>query len=233
MGFQGNLQSTVFEGITSQRYGDLEDAQGKNIGGLGKWFPPPHLFYLNYDVGMDGTLFNKNLTIHNVQDIGPRVGQARDSVALGSGSGYALSLKIGCNTCTVDTYSTVRPDGFMDVLPSNGLTISNVTATYNSAFISGLYPGWRWPASPYANLTFKNISLTDTAAVNVGLPIGRAVPPAGNVQNVNIVFNNVNVTVNAWGGTSPETLISEVQGQGANSSRNYLIKNTNTKLVGN
>jgi len=44
-GWVGGLGNSVFENIESQRYGDLQDAQGKNVGGIGKWFAPPHLFY--------------------------------------------------------------------------------------------------------------------------------------------------------------------------------------------
>jgi hypothetical protein len=65
-----------------------------------------------------------------------------------------------------------RPDGFMDVLGSNGVTVSNVTASYDSAFTNNMYPGWRFPASGYTNLKYQNISLTDTAASTTSGPSG-------------------------------------------------------------
>src|SRR5208282_627634 len=115
------VQDATFENITSHRYGDLQDANGGNVGGIGKWFAPPHLFYLNYVTDGDPALFNTNIQIRNVVDDGPRVGVARDKGGSDSISGYALSLKIGCIDCVVDTYSSSRPDGFLDVLPSNNL----------------------------------------------------------------------------------------------------------------
>ncbi len=86
---------------------------------MGKWFAPPHLFYLSYAPNGDPALFNSNIRIRNVLDDGPRVGAARDKAASDGLSGYALSLKLGCVDCSVDNYITTRPDGFLDVLPSD------------------------------------------------------------------------------------------------------------------
>src|SRR4029077_7646358 len=77
MGWVGSVRDAVFENIQSHRYGDLQDARGQNVGGVGKWFAPPHLFYLNYLVDGDPALFNRNIRIHDVVDAGPRVGTAR------------------------------------------------------------------------------------------------------------------------------------------------------------
>ncbi len=88
MGWQGNLQNAMFENITSGRYADLQDAQGKNVGGIGKWFPPPHLFYLNYPTAGDSRLFNTNIHLDSVLDAGPRLGTARDK------GGYRLDQRL-------------------------------------------------------------------------------------------------------------------------------------------
>jgi hypothetical protein len=197
MGWQGNLRDATFDNVQSHRYGDLQDANGGNTGGIGKWFPPPHLFYLNYNYNSDGDpeLFNSNIHISNVIDSGPRVGVARDKGGADGMSGYALSLKVGCTKCSVDQYSSTRPDGFMDVLPSDGLTVSNVTATYDSAFLNGVFPGGiRFPANGYRNVVFENVVLKDMADSPVKEPIGNA--PSS--TNSGIVFKNVQIVLNRW-----------------------------------
>jgi hypothetical protein len=196
MGWVGGIQNATFENIQSHRYADLQDATGGNVGGAKKWFAPPHLFYFSYAAGGDPALFNKNIQIRNVVDDGPRVGTARDKGGMDTLSGYALSLKLGCVDCAVDNYKTTRPDGFMDVLPSDGLTVSNVDATYDSSFLNDVFPGWRFPASSYKRITFKNISFKDTAATSNRAPIGDATQ----ASNASIVFQNVQITLNRWAG---------------------------------
>jgi hypothetical protein len=196
MGWLGSLRDSVVSNVRSHRYGDLQDPNGENVGGAKKWFAPPHLFYLNYAYDGDPALFNRNIRIKNVLDDGPRVGTARDKGGQDSISGYALSLKIGCVDCDVDTYKTTRPDGFLDVLPAAGLSIENVDATYDSTFLNNTFPGWRFPSSSYKNLTFKNIIFNDSAASSVVPPISNSTAPA----NEGIVFSNVQVNLNGWSG---------------------------------
>jgi hypothetical protein len=226
MGWVGSARNAVFENIRSHRYGDLQDAKGENVGGVGKWFAPPHLFYLGHVVGADPSLTNTNIQIVNVVDGGPRVGTARDKGGTDSISGYALSLKIGCVDCIVDSYSSSRPDGFMDVLPSNGLTVSNVVATYNSAFLNNLYNGWRFPSAGYANMTFENISLKDSAASSVAQPVGNA----GASSNENLVFTNVQVEINRWSGNN-EFPLPVIAGSTNNVSLNYTIAASKARVL--
>ncbi|HEY3658343.1 MAG TPA: hypothetical protein VGL34_25515 [Steroidobacteraceae bacterium] len=196
MGWQGNLQDTMFENITSHRYADLQDANGGTVGGIGKWFPPPHLFYLNTQAADPG-LFNSNIHISNVLDEGPRLGVARDKGGADGMSGYALSLKLGCTMCSVDNYTSARPDGFMDVLPSDGLTVSNVNATFDSVFLNNVFPGGlRFPATGYSHVTFENVQLRDTAESTLHVPVGNAPSPT----NDSIVFTNFQITMNRWAG---------------------------------
>ncbi len=159
-----------------------------------KWFAPPHLFYFTYNIDGDSKLFNMNIQIENITDNGIRVGKARDLGGSDSISGYADSLKLGCVNCSVNNYLSARPDGLMDVLNVNGLTVSNVTGTYDSSFTNNLYPGWRFPDTSYQNVKFENISLTDTAAKTVQGPIGNA----GLSSNHGIVMSNVQVALNQW-----------------------------------
>jgi hypothetical protein len=197
MGWLGGGQNVVFDKIRSHRYGDLQDAHGGNVGGVGKWFAPPHLFYLSYPLDGDPGLFNRKLRFQDVVDAGLRVGIARDKGGADTLSGYALSLKLGCVDCSVDNYTSNRPDGFMDVLASNGLTVSNVTASYDSAFLNNLFPGLRFPQTPYKGVTLENVVLTDRAPSSVRMPVSNV----GQYTNENIVFKNVRTVINRWAGS--------------------------------
>jgi hypothetical protein len=205
MGWVGTLQNAVLENIRSSRYGDLQDIKGGNVGGINRWFAPPHLIYFtHYAATEDAALSNKSIKIRDVTDEGVRIGKARDVAGEGL-SGNALSLKIGCSDCSVDNYHSARPDGFLDCLTSDGLTISNVVATYDSAFLNNLYPGWRFPQPPYVDVTFENVSLTDTAGATSRPPISNI----GQDSNKGIVMQNVSVYLNRWvgSGTAPSTAI--------------------------
>ncbi len=225
MGWQGNVQNAIFEKIRSHRYADLQDAKGGNVGGVGKWFAPPHLFYLNYDVDGDPALVNKNIRIHDVVDAGLRLGTARDKGGEDTVSGYALSIKIGCVDCSVDTYTSHRPDGFMDVLASSGLTVSNVTASYNSAFLNNLFSGVRFPQTPYKDVTFDGVTLTDTAPASVRMPVSSA----EQASNENFVFKNVRTVINRWSGSGLPTPV--MGGTGNSISLDVLILGANSRIV--
>ncbi len=197
MGWLGNLQNALIQNITSGRYSDLQDAKGGSVGGVGKWFPPPHLMYLNYDTAGDPALSNSNILITGVVDAGPRIGVARDKGGTDSISGYALSLKLGCNNCTVNGYGSTRPDGFLDVLPSYGLSVSNVFAEFDSAFLNNLYTaGIRFPASGYHYVHFTNVDMVDIADSTITAPVGNSL----STTNESITMTNVNVAVNRWAG---------------------------------
>jgi hypothetical protein len=208
MGWVGGVQDASFDNVQSGRYADLQDAQGGNVGGLGKWFAPPHLFYLNYAPAGDPALFNRNIHINHVVDNGMRVGTARDVSSGERLSGNALSLKIGCVNCAVDDYKSARPDGFMDVLSSDGLSVSNVDAAYDSKFLNDLYPGIRFPQSPYRNVTFENIKLRDMAQATAHPPI----EGINQSSRQDISFKNVHVSVNRWTGSGAMPLPATGQG---------------------
>ena len=224
MGWQGNAQNVLFEKIRSGRYADLQDERGENVGGVGKWFAPPHLFYLNYLTTGDAGLFNRNIKIHDVVDAGPRVGAARDKGGSDPGSGFDLSIKIGGIGCEVDGYTSNHPDGFIDVLSSDGITISNVNATYDSSFLNNLYSGWRFPQAPYKNVTIKNVVFKDLAAVSLQPPI----TGADKATNGAIVFSNVRVEMNRWGGKGSP--IPVMAGQNNDVTLDYVIAADSTHI---
>lgn len=198
-GWHGTAQNVHISNVNSYHYADLQDNAGAHVGGMDKWFSPPHLFYFNYQAAWDSSLYNKNITIGNVVDHGERVGVARDLGENDTASGCALSLKLGANNSSVSDYTSLRPDGFMDVLPSTNLKISNVVASYDSSFVNGLYPIIRFPAQNYHQVVFSNIALTDNAAVT------RMDPIHGNndTSNTHIVFKNTNIVLNQWVGVNP------------------------------
>jgi hypothetical protein len=225
MGWQGNVRDAMFENITSHRYGDVMDANGGTTGGIGKWFPPPHLFYLNYNAAGDSGLFNTNIHISTVNDLGPRLGVARDKGGTDTVSGYILSLKLGCTECSVDTYTSNRPDGFMDVLPSSGLTVSNVTATFDSSFINNAFPaGLRFPSTGYSHVTFENIQMKDLAESTLKGLLGNA-PYA---TNDTLIFSNFQVAMNRWAGS--DLPIPTIGGASNNVSLNFTMSTQSMKV---
>jgi hypothetical protein len=228
MGWQGGGQNLSFTNIHSHRYGDLQDADGGSVGGVGKWFAPPHLFYLNYaqtapDGGTgDPAFFNQNLQLKDVVDDGTRVGVARDTSLDAGLSGYALSLKIGGVSSSVDSYKSYRPDGLLDCLPSDGLTISHVTATYNSAFLNDLFPGIRFPGTGYTQVVFDDVSLMDVADSSVVPPMGSATQ----ASNAGITATGVTLTLNQWAGTGGILgPVPTIYGTGNDLTVDYVLEN--------
>ena len=198
MGWQGNLENTLFNNVTSKRYADLQDANGNNVGGIGKWFPPPHLFYLNTQAADPG-LANHGITLKNINDEGVRIGVARDRGGSDSTSGYASSLKLGCSTCLVSNYISRRPDGFLDLLSSSNLTLNGIFASFDSQFLNDMYPpGIRFPNTGYSYVTFENVGLVDTAASSTKGPLGNATSPT----NEAIQMSNFQVYLTKWSGSN-------------------------------
>jgi hypothetical protein len=197
MGFLGSLRNATFKNIRSHHYGDLQKIDNSEVGGVDKWFPPPHLFYLSYNKSGDPSLFNENIIISDVIDYGQRKGIARDKGGSDTVSGYANSLKIGGVNVLVDHYESYRPDGFMDILWSNKLTLQNVKATYDSSFLNGVYPGIRFPAKGYKHVNLRNIVLQDLSPKTTMLPMTYANAPS----NDYFTFQNITLKSNIWDST--------------------------------
>ena len=202
MGWQGGAQGLSISHVRAHRYGDLQDAKGGNIGGRslvgGKmigWFAPPHLFYINFGHSWDRRLYTRDIKISDVIDYGNPVGQPRDTPARCC-EGNALSLKVGGIGVRVNTYRSDRPDGFLDVLGGEDMLLSNIQASYDSAFLHDLYPGVRFPDYGYRNVTLENVTLTDRAATTVAAPIyfSDAADQSG------IVARSLKVILNDWRG---------------------------------
>jgi len=188
MGWVGSVQDSTFDHITSLRYGDLQTPRGGDLGGVGKWFAPPHLFYF---VAV-GTLPTNNIKITNVVDRGQRLGLARDTVP-GQLSGYALSLKIGANNSVVSNYVSYRPDGLLDVLQASNMTLTNIHGEYNSAFLNNLFSGIRFPGTNMHNVTLSDVSIRDVAPVSLAPPISNM----PDQHSDHVVLRNVTVSVNS------------------------------------
>lgn len=196
MGWQGGYQQSSWTLIRAHRYGDLQDSSGGAVGGLDKWFSPPHLLYINHQAEEIG-LVSRDLRISDVEDFGNRVGVARDLLGEKQ-SGYANSLKIGGINVQVDRYKSARPDGLADILDGEDMKLTNLEATYDSSFLNHIYNGLRFPGYPpgYKRLLIENLTLTDKSPVTKVNPVSNATQP-GNDQ---ITLKNVNVIMNKWGG---------------------------------
>jgi hypothetical protein len=198
MGWQGNLKYSKFDTITSERYGDLQDADGNNVGGIGKWFPPPHLFYLNTQAA-DPNLANHGISLVNINDKGMRIGVARDKGGSDSHSGYAASIKLSCMTCSIMNYTSRRPDGFLDLETTSSLTVNVAFASFDSTFLNNLYPpGIRFPSTGYTYVNFQNVAFIDNAAATLQGPFGNATSPT----NHSVDMSNFQVYLTNWVGSN-------------------------------
>lgn len=205
-GWHGSTQDAEFKNIKAYHYSTLQDSNGNNIGGLNKYFAPPHLFYLNDDNRFDDSLYNKNIRIQNINDYGLRVGQAEDKRVEKNIAGAACSLKLQVIDGVVNNYRSNRPDGFLVLLSSKNVTISNVNASYDSAYLDNLFPSIRFTSiesydkvsqsyiNGYKNITFQNVVIQDSA------PFTYMAPITGNRNNSNekIKFYNTEIKINSW-----------------------------------
>jgi len=193
-GFQGSARNVLISDVVSLRYGDLQDANGGTVGGIGDWFAPPHLFYFNFNPNGDPAFDNDNIVIKNVVDFGERVGAPRDTA-----SGNCYSLKLGVLHGSVTNYMSFRPDGFMDVLPSTDLTLAKIVASYDSSFLQGTFPMIRFPSGDYHQITFTDMNLEDKAPVPLTGPIWGSYDPS----NTDVTIDTTTVKLNQWSGKNP------------------------------
>ena len=206
MGWQGVVQHANFERIRSHRYADLQDDEGTNVGGVNKWFAPPHLFYLNYQPDPPLESITRNIRIADVVDSGPRVGAARDTDPSKPRSGYANSLKIGGEYIAVEDYNSNRPDGWLDLLPSRHATFRRIRAEYDSSFLHNLYPALRFPGGPmlpisdYSDVEMENIRIIDRAESPRNAPMW----PSCLSGNRNIFMRDIQFELKRWSGPSEE-----------------------------
>jgi hypothetical protein len=172
-----------------------------NIGGVGSWFAPPHLFYMDSDVIDSTHAFPSSEKIANIIDFGIRaptsLGYARPS-----SSGSALSMKIEPdNNTVVENYTTLRPDGCADLLTQNGYsngTIRGFYCSYNSnlATVDGNYVwGIRFPSTlGFNNLSMPEFTIIDTAAAPTQFPV----IPFSQAGNSDVVMAGWHVFLNDW-----------------------------------
>lgn len=217
MGFVGSARDLVIANLTSYRYSDLQDPNGtaSSMGGCfpenttSCWYPPPHLIYFNFNNALDAPLWNANISISDVLDVGARVGPNH---RIGT-SGNCLSLKIGAVNSSVRRYRSARIDGAVDIVYAEGLSFRDMDLRYDSSFLQETWPAWRFTRDGYHDISFENIVTTDVAAQN------RYPPMWGNFDpnNTNILYRNVTFTVN----NLYLGITSNVTGQAAGSLRVY------------
>jgi hypothetical protein len=209
MGFQGAISDSTFSNITAKNYSDLQDSNGNNVGGYNNTMPPPHLVYFDNMAGVvDSELVNQNLAFTTVKDgFDP---SAQNPVSLRRGKarltgGYSDAFKIQCVSCSIDSYTSYRKDGFMTLMGNTDLKVSNVLQHYDSGYTNnyGLAPvAWHVfrGTGPIANLTFSNVSLIDDVTTNTP-SVATTVGPIDNVNGTNLLMD-ITVTLTKWGGGS-------------------------------
>ncbi len=207
-GWHGSGQNITIKDTNAFRYSDLQDARGSNIGGINLWFPPPHLFYFNTQPNWDHSLDNDKFIIDTTVDYGIRLGMARDKGGNNPISGHAVSLKMQGNNSLVNNYTSHRPDGFMDVMSSNFLTVRDVTASYDSSFINYTLSALRFTQNGNHNIKFENISLSDNALFTYIHPINGS----DDESNTNISFINARINLRNWGEPKPPMFSPTVKG---------------------
>jgi hypothetical protein len=182
MGWVGYSIGCTWEGMKALRYSDFQnsaanDPLGNQMGLVGTYTAPPHLYYLS-----DHGIFPVDFVITNTDDRGIYVGNpVRRSV--NSGQQHSAKL-ISQNGCLVDGYKSDRPDGMLQVLSvgnANG-TFINCVGTHVSTAPLLVKPGDAVGSSqailfpvqvshPLINLKAQG-SLTDLAPIPIAFPLG-------------------------------------------------------------
>lgn len=161
-------------------------------GGMGTWFSPPHLFYMN----VSSTGYPFSVHISDVTDYGSYVGTP---LRRPTGSGMINSLKLAfTNGSTVDRYQSYRPDGPGDIYAGNGGVLRDFYSQQDTSLStldgSTVY-GLRFPNSTaYTNLVLEKVTLIDVATVPTAYPFGAL----ASVGNNNISIKGLKVIVNDW-----------------------------------
>lgn len=223
MGVQGTGMNFIFNNTKMIRYSDLQNVDGSQIGGLNAvnsaypstnpWFPPPHGFYIP---DPDASFYAANplytnRSIKQTYDYGVPVGFQMGRRTT-NGSGTCCSFKGPlANDMVIDDYTSLRPDGFADVITyvTNNKygTMKNVYASFDSSLPViteqqgyGKNPIWglRFPAQlPYVYAVMTNITIRDKAATSFAFPVGSFT----NTNNANCSLTGFKVYVNDWSGT--------------------------------
>lgn len=205
--FDGTLMGILgfggirIHGLKSWRYSDMQKSDGTGAGGNALSYAPPHLLYLH---DPDTSFTNWQREICNVYDYGQYVGGATRRATT---SGSLLSLKLSPTSNTiVDGYTSLRPDGFADLLTdtlgNQFGSMKNLYFTYDSSVATsdGLQIwGCRFPSSnPYNYLTIDGLVGRDVNPSPVKFPL----VDMGNVLNTNCDFKGVKMYLNDWAGTT-------------------------------
>jgi hypothetical protein len=186
MGYVGSAQLIQLTNITRKRYADLQGPGGVNVGGIGDWMSPPHLFYFNDSPAAPIGMIEIKDVIDNAEFCGNPVRRA-------TGSGYMNVAKMPLpNGSFIDGLYSRCADGGIGILAGQSKTggkIRNATFVYDSSIRSvdgkpASTTGIFWPsaAGAYAAMDIE-MCVRDRA----GAPSVFATPAVPGM--------NVNVTV--------------------------------------
>ncbi|AGO47587.1 structural protein [Cellulophaga phage phi4:1] len=187
MGVQGIVRNFNCDGLKSYRYSDMQSLDGSNVGGVGYWMAPPHLFYINSD---NALVYNPGeVKLTNTIDYGEYVGTPNVRPTI---SGYCNSLKMvtANDNNLVDGYITYRRDGFADFGDLTNVTIKNVYAECKSDIFDSTFKftPLRF-VGDIDGCVFENIEIRDISDVAHVYPVYFA---TGN----NTIYNNMHLFVN-------------------------------------
>jgi hypothetical protein len=192
----GTANNPSGAGVSTTLYGSpsLTVATG-NIGGFNQWFAPPHLYYI-FDQLVAGT--KQQLVIQGTVDQGPFVTLLPNERP----GGTLLSLKTSLtNNTIVDSYTSLRPEGFLDLEPCTstcGGRFSNIYVSFNSQTptLNGTpIWGWRIIGGPIQDVVFSDISIFDQATEPAAFPVNGVAIPCGSTD---VEFRNFRIFLNDW-----------------------------------
>ena len=194
MGLQGNVENLTVDNLKAYRYSDLQNEDGRNLGGLvdGLYsFPPPHLFYLNTDGAFSGKYPN-NIKIMNITDYGNYVGTKNVRTVL---SGYCNSLKLvgHVENVVVDNYKSYRRDGLGDLGGINNGVFKNI---YAESTVGIFDPSFGFSSLRFVgsltNVSFESMTIKDNTDVLDIYPLSPFRGDYVTMDNVHVYVNVLN-----------------------------------------
>jgi hypothetical protein len=152
--------------------------------------------------------------IKNVVDQGDRLGGIWDYDLYHplntnglAGRGSSTSIKIQGDNSAVENYYSSRTEGFGDILSSHGLTLTNITALFDSSVVKYSLPAFRFTESNNKDVIIKNMVLQDNATASLIFPISGSSSP----NNSDIKLQKVMLYMHHW---SNDTSVESIERMG-------------------